>query len=102
MGAKEDAGVKLKKAARTQGGWSLANGAGEMVRGRKYHFVVMDEAALFDSGDVWHGAIRPLLTDYEGGALFCSTPKGRGWFWQLYHMGQDPQNPEWQSWQFPT
>jgi Terminase large subunit, T4likevirus-type, N-terminal len=83
-------------------GWSLAQGSGEMVRGRKYHFVVVDEAALFDSGDVWHGAIRPLLTDYAGRALFCSTPKGRGWFWQLYQQGQDPDMTEWQSWRFPT
>jgi hypothetical protein len=82
--------------------WSLASGAGEWVRGRKYHFVVMDEAALFDSADVWHGAIRPLLTDYEGGALFCSTPKGRNWFWQLYLQGQSADFPDWASWQFPT
>lgn len=83
-------------------GWSLAQGAGEMVRGRKYHYVVMDEAALFDSADVWHGAIRPLLTDYAGGALFCSTPKGRNWFWQLFQQGQNPDMADWQSWQFPT
>ena len=83
-------------------GWSLAQGSGERVRGRKYHFVVMDEAALFDSADVWHGAIRPLLTDYEGGALFASTPKGQNWFWQLYQQGQNPDFPEWASWRFPT
>jgi hypothetical protein len=83
-------------------GWSLAQGSGEMVRGRKYHYVVIDEAALFDSADVWHGAIRPLLTDYEGSALFASTPKGRGWFWQLYQQGRNNDFPEWQSWHFPT
>jgi hypothetical protein len=81
-------------------GWSLLSG--ERVRGRKYHYVVIDEAALFDSADVWHGAIRPLLTDYEGGALFASTPKGRGWFWQLYQQGQSGDYPEWESWRFPT
>lgn len=83
-------------------GWSLAQGSGESVRGRKYHFVVMDEAALFNSGHVWHGAIRPLLTDYEGGALFCSSPKGRNWFWQLYLQGLSADFPDWESWQFPT
>jgi hypothetical protein len=83
-------------------GWSLSQGAGEMVRGRKYHFVVVDEAALFDSGDVWHGAIRPLLTDYGGQALFASTPKGRNWFWQLYQQGMSEDFPEWESWRFPT
>lgn len=83
-------------------GWSLANGSGEMARGRKYHFVVIDEAALLDSAEVWHGAIRPLLTDYAGGALFCSTPRGRNWFWQLYLQGLSADFPAWQSWHFPT
>jgi hypothetical protein len=83
-------------------GWSLAQGAGELVRGRKYHYVVMDEAALFDSADAWHGAIRPLLTDYEGGALFASTPRGRNWFWQLFLQGQNAGFPDWEAWQYPT
>ena len=83
-------------------GWSLANSAAETVRGRKYHYVVVDEAALFDSPEVWHGAIRPLLTDYEGGALFCSTPKGRNWFWHLFLQGQSSDYADWQSWRFPT
>jgi Terminase large subunit, T4likevirus-type, N-terminal/Terminase RNaseH-like domain len=82
--------------------WSLANGSAETVRGRKYHLVVMDEAALFDSAEVWHGAIRPLLTDYAGRALFASTPRGRNWFWQLYLQGLNPDWPEWEVWQFPT
>ncbi|MBI1276862.1 MAG: hypothetical protein GC179_01910 [Anaerolineaceae bacterium] len=82
--------------------WSLANQAAETVRGRKYHFVVMDEAALFDSAEVWHGAIRPLLTDYEGGALFASTPRGRNWFWHLYLQGMSAGFPEWESWSLPT
>jgi len=82
--------------------WSLANQAAETVRGRKYHYVVMDEAALFDSLDVWQAAIRPLLTDYSGGALFCSTPRGRNWFWQLYQQGMSEDYPEWQAWRFPT
>jgi hypothetical protein len=82
--------------------WSLANQAAETVRGRKYHFVVIDEAALFESAEVWHGAIRPLLTDYEGGALFASTPRGRNWFWHLYLQGKSDSFPEWESWSLPT
>ncbi|MBA3872943.1 MAG: hypothetical protein H0X30_27745, partial [Anaerolineae bacterium] len=82
--------------------WSLANGAAETVRGRKYHFVVIDEAALFESAEVWHGAIRPLLTDYEGEALFASTPRGRNWFWHLYLQGKSDSFPEWESWSLPT
>lgn len=79
--------------------WSTS--AGETVRGRKYHFAVVDEAALVSSADTWHFSIRPLLTDYKGGALFCSTPRGRNWFWQIYQLGIS-QEEGWQSWQFPT
>lgn len=82
--------------------WSLAQGAGETVRGRHYHFVVIDEAALFESADAWYGAIRPLLTDTQGGALFASTPRGRNWFWHLYRRGLDPKVTDWQAWRFPT
>jgi hypothetical protein len=82
--------------------WSLANNAAKTVRGRKYHYVVVDEAALFPSADVWHGAIRPLLTDYEGSALFCSTPKGRNWFWHLFLQGQSGDYEDWKSWRYPT
>lgn len=81
--------------------WPLGT-AGEAVRGRKYHFAVVDEAALVASGEVWHAAIRPLLTDYQGGALFASTPRGRNWFWQLFQLGQDPTQRDWMSWHYPT
>jgi hypothetical protein len=80
--------------------WSLATSSAETVRGRKYHLVVVDEAALLPSADVWHGAIRPLLTDYAGRALFCSTPRGRNWFWNLYLQGL--RGGEWASWRFTS
>lgn len=82
--------------------WSLMGQAGETVRGRKYHFAVIDEAAIVPDGRLWQAAIRPLLTDHKGGALFCSTPRGRNWFWSLFVRGQDAAFPAWASWQFPT
>jgi hypothetical protein len=82
--------------------WSTANNAGETVRGRKYDFVVIDEAALIPSGDLWQAAVRPLLTDTQGKALFASTPRGHNWFWELYQLGQDPAATEWESWRYAT
>jgi hypothetical protein len=82
--------------------WSLSNQTAETVRGRKYHYVVIDEAALIPTGDIWHSAIRPLLTDYEGGALFASTPRGRNWLWPLFLQGQSRDYPDWESWRYPT
>lgn len=79
--------------------WTARN---ETVRGRKYHFVVIDEAALIADATLWQAAIRPLLSDYRGSALFASTPRGRNWFWERYMRGLNPDFPDWQSWQFPT
>ena len=82
--------------------WSLHGVAAETVRGRKYHLAVIDEAAIVADASIWQAAIRPLLTDHKGAALFCSTPKGRNWFWNLFVQGQDAKFKDWQSWQFPT
>ena len=58
-------------------------------RGRKYSLIVVDEAALIRHlGEAWPAALRPTLTDYEGAAWFFSTPKGKGYFWQLYESAR--------------
>lgn len=83
--------------------WSLSTASAESVRGRKYHFIVIDEAGMmWNLHSVWDEVIRPLLVDYKGGALFTSTPKGRNFFYDLYMRGLDGKNPEWQSFNYPT
>lgn len=63
--------------------WSLDTP--DSSRGRKYHLVVVDEAAIIDClEEAWTEAIRPTLTDYKGEAWFLSTPKGHNFFWQLW------------------
>jgi hypothetical protein len=81
--------------------WSLDNP--DAARGRKYALAVIDEAAMVAQlASAWQEAIRPTLTDYQGGAWFLSTPKGRNFFWQLWQRGMDDAKGEWQSWQMPT
>lgn len=81
--------------------WSLDSA--DSVRGRKYKRVVVDEAAMVrDLQDAYQAVIRPTLTDFEGDAWFPSTPKGMGFFKQLFDLGQDAGEPEWMSWQIPT
>lgn len=81
--------------------WSLDSA--DTVRGRAYSLVVIDEAAQVPNlEDAWQQVIRPTLTDYAGEAWFLSTPKGLNYFYVLWQLGQDPEQPEWQSWQFPT
>jgi hypothetical protein len=81
--------------------WSLDNP--DAARGRKYALAVIDEAAMVAHlASAWQEAIRPTLTDYQGGSWFLSTPKGRNFFWQLWQRGMDDAKGEWQSWQMPT
>jgi Terminase large subunit, T4likevirus-type, N-terminal len=80
--------------------WSLDSS--DSARGRKYALAVVDECALVPNLEqAWH-AIRPVLTDYMGGAWFLSTPKGMNYFKTLFDRGQDPERKEWASWQMPT
>jgi hypothetical protein len=55
------------------------------LRGRKFHLVIVDEAAFIpDLEDGWNNSIRPTLTDYEGKAVFLSTPRGKNFFYSLF------------------
>lgn len=81
--------------------WSLDSP--NTARGRRYARIVADEAAMVaDLEEAWNAVIRPTLVDFKGDAWFLSTPKGYGFFRSLYDAGQDPQRPDWASWQMPT
>jgi len=72
------------------------------LRGRKFHFVVIDEASFIPNlEDGWLNSIRPTLTDYKGRALFLSTPKGKNYFYSLYLKGVNAE-PDWASFKFST
>ena len=61
----------------------------ESLRGQKRHFLVLDEVAMYRNFWVnWQEVLRPLLTDYRGGCLFASTPKGYNHFYDLYNLEQ--------------
>jgi hypothetical protein len=40
--------------------------------------------------------------DRRGCAVINSSPNGFDDFYELWSMGQDPDHPDWNSWQFPT
>jgi hypothetical protein len=62
-------------------------------RGRKYHLVLIDEAA-HDEGylkDAFPAAIAPTLLDYAGSIVEASTPNGvspDNNFWQAAHLSE--------------
>ena len=75
----------------------------DVARSRKYKRVVVDEAAMIPHlKAAWEGGIRPALSDYAGGALFASTPKGINFFHQLFQSGADPSATDWAAWREPT
>lgn len=69
----------------------------ENIRGRKFNFVVIDEAASIDPA-AWYTVVRPCLSDTNGHALIIGTPKGRNWFYDVWTT----VDPEWESFSFTT
>ena len=53
------------------------------LRGVGLNFLCIDEFA--DVNDkAWYEVLRPTLSDTQGKALFCGTPKGFNWAYELY------------------
>ncbi len=72
-------------------------------RGRKYHRIVIDEAAHARYlKDAWEKAIAPTLTDYRGEAWFISTPNGLNFFHELYQRGLSDEHQDWASFHMPS
>jgi hypothetical protein len=94
---------KTKGVLRLYGGgrldfWSLENSIAG--RGRRYHRVVIDEAAFVKDGDEategammahWEKGIRPTLVDYSGRALVCSNSAGKKSDNFFYNICTDPK-----------
>lgn len=73
----------------------------ENLVGEGLHFVIMSEAAKHQE-ETWVRFIRPALTDYRGGAVFPTTPEGQNWIYNMWKVGQDPSEPDFESWKFPS
>ena len=70
------------------------------LRGIGLDFLVMDEFADINP-TAWHEVLRPTLSDTQGHAIFCGTPRGFGnWGYDMYVKGQTDN--EWESFKFTT
>lgn len=80
--------------------WSVHNNP-DAGRSRKYKRLFVDEAAKIPHlKELWNGAVRATLLDYEGQAMFGSSPKGRNYFHDLFMRQESRSN--WKSFQFPS
>ncbi|ELA7322647.1 terminase family protein [Vibrio parahaemolyticus] len=73
----------------------------DSLRGVGLDYVVLDEYQDMRK-EVWEECIRPTLATTGGHALFIGTPKSYNLLYDAYIAGQDPNKPQWMSWQFPT
>lgn len=76
----------------------------DSLRGVGIHYLVLDEFQDVDP-DAWKLVLRPTLASTGGEAMFIGTPKSYNYLYDLYMLGQNPQNiamRRWKSWQFPT
>jgi hypothetical protein len=81
--------------------WTLNNP--RAGRSRKYHGVVIDEAAFAgpDMDDIWTKSIKPTLLDYRGVGWALSTPAGLdddNWFYSICH----DKSLGWQEYHAPS
>jgi hypothetical protein len=68
------------------------------LRGVGLDFLVMDEFADVKE-HAWYEVLRPTLSDKNGSALFCGTPRGYGnWSYNLFTK----EDNSWASFQFTT
>lgn len=78
----------------------------ESLRGQKFPFMVLDEVAMYRGfWEGWQEVIRPALSDYQGGVLFTSSPKGFNHFYDLYNLQDDKkvnERDEWRSFHYTT
>tara|TARA_R100000808_G_scaffold5166_1_gene15902 strand:- start:4597 stop:5793 length:1197 start_codon:yes stop_codon:yes gene_type:complete len=75
--------------------------APDSLIGEGIDYLICDEMALIPR-NTFEMYLRPTLSDRQGWALFCSTPRGFNYLHKLYEYGQSTEYPEWQSWRFPS
>ena len=70
------------------------------LRGVGLNFLVIDEFSDVDK-NAWYEVLRPTLSDTNGHALFCGSPRGFGnWSYELFKMRET--NKEWESFKYTT
>jgi len=70
--------------------------------GEGLDWVVIDEASRLKPG-IWQSHIAQRLIDKRGWALLISTPRGKGWFFDLWRRGRGPdRDPDYESWNQPS
>ena len=68
--------------------------------GEGLDYVIVDEAARLKPM-IWESHLSQRLIDKKGWALLISTPKGKGYLYDLFKRGQGG-DPDFESWNWPS
>src|SRR6185295_13712790 len=68
--------------------------------GEGLDFVIVDEAARLKPS-IWEGHLSQRLLDRRGWALLISTPRGKGWYYEMFMRGRRG-DPDVASWSAPS
>jgi Terminase RNaseH-like domain/Terminase large subunit, T4likevirus-type, N-terminal len=68
--------------------------------GEGLNWLIVDEASRLKPS-IWQSHLTQRLIDKRGWALLISTPRGKGYFYDLWKRGQD-RDAEFASWNYPT
>ena len=72
----------------------------DALRGVGLDMVIFDEFSDINK-EAWYEVLRPTLSDTNGHALFCGSPRAFGnWSYELFKMGET--NKEWESFKYTT
>lgn len=84
--------------------WAKSAEKYDNLRGEGLDGVVLDEAAMIHP-DAWFKVVRPALMDKKGWAMFCTTPRGKNWYYRLFQKGvkgSASYKPNWESFAFSS
>jgi hypothetical protein len=68
--------------------------------GEGLDWLIVDEAAQLKH-TIWNSYLSQRLVDKDGWGLLISTPRGKGWFYEMFQRGQS-EDPNYASWNSPT
>jgi hypothetical protein len=68
--------------------------------GEGLDWVIVDEASRLKPS-IWEGHLTQRLIDKKGWALLISTPRGKGWLYDLFRRGQG-HDLDYESWNAPS
>ena len=66
------------------------------LRGYTGDFMICDEAAYY-SEEVWASVLKPIMLVKGKKVLFISTPRGKNWFHNMYQLGMDEEQEDYET-----